>query len=158
MLRRRPTLLALLVLLTSGCASTVRPCPGDARQVGVPPPEGTEQGCTRLDRKGQAQRHGPWRQWYPGGELRRSGHYRYGKQCGPWIERTAQGAPLQTVDHGPCPVARGCQSNADCEPPYTRCDEHYRRCVDGCYLIPCAANERCEGTTGKCVPEDLGGS
>ena len=132
--------------------------PDDARLVGVSPPAGTEVGCTRLDREGREQRHGSWRQWFPDGTLRRSGHYRFGAKCGPWIERAAPDEPLKTVDHGPCPTVRGCQRDSDCEPPYSRCDEAYHRCVDGCYLIPCDAGEHCESTTGECVPQSTGGS
>jgi len=152
--RDTPRLLVVM-LVGVGCAAGPDLCPGDARPVGVP---GTEQGCTRLDRQGQAQRHGPWRQWYPNGELRRSGHYRYGQTCGPWLERAAPGGPLTTVDHGPCPATRGCRQDADCEPPYSRCDEAYQRCVDGCYLVPCDADERCESSTGECVPGNPGGT
>jgi len=136
---KRVTPLGLLLaasLVSLTCATTPEgesPCPDDARLVGAAPPAGTEQSCVRIRRDGRAENHGAFAQWYENLKPRTSGQFRWGAKCGPWTEHPADGGEPSVTDHGPCPEVKPCQKDSDCEPPFTKCDEGYHRCVDGCY-------------------------
>ena len=149
-------LLCSAVALTCATApASNSPCPDDAKLVGAAPPAGTEQSCVRIRRDGQAENHGAFAQWYENLKPRTVGQYRWGAKCGSWTEHPADGGAPRTTDHGPCPEAKPCQQDRDCEPPFTRCDEGYKRCVDGCYQVPCDQGFVCDAVSGDCVRDDM---
>lgn len=60
-------------------------CPGDARGVGSPPPDGTQIWCSLLLPNGTYVRQGPSLSFFANGTIKDKGNYEHDQRQGPWV-------------------------------------------------------------------------
>jgi antitoxin component YwqK of YwqJK toxin-antitoxin module len=74
-------ILSLCGNLSFASQASALSCPSGTKRLAQESPEGKEERCVL---RRSEKRHGPFQTWYPDGQLRQEGTYRYGQPQGRW--------------------------------------------------------------------------
>lgn len=87
--------LAVVSCLLPGCNRSALTCPPGASLVGGTPPAAYEAYCQEETAEGSMQKHGPYRKWFPSGQIAEDLMYEHNKRSGTCTEWREDGSKRQ---------------------------------------------------------------